>query len=157
MILLLSQDQEPFEDIFLYLGCSKYNCFMCSHFLKAYGKLAMRGCYGRFFKPWTLLQAPALATGQPGRIAKAVIQLQKDLKNGLKWGIQKKSGTCKDIGGWWKYRLHCKPFWLWEKKKGVEPNENSSRERKSCWEVQKPRISWEQCPSSCMEKFMHLV
>jgi hypothetical protein len=84
MILFLSQDGNSFEDMFAYFGCSKYTCFMCSHFLKAYGGISTRGCHGRLFKPWTVPDALALGPGQAERIARAVTQLQKDLKKELK-------------------------------------------------------------------------
>jgi hypothetical protein len=35
------------------------------------------------FKPWTVPEAASLEAGQAERIARAVIQLQKDLKKGL--------------------------------------------------------------------------
>ena len=89
MILFFSQDREPIKDLFPYLGCSKYTCFMCSHFLKAYGKISTRGCHGRLFKPWTVPEASALAPGQAEKISKALLQVQKDLKKELKSSTRK--------------------------------------------------------------------
>jgi hypothetical protein len=63
---------------------------MCSHFLKAHGNIGTRGCHGRLFKPWTVPEATALAPCQVDRIAKAVIQVQKDIRKELKSGFKKR-------------------------------------------------------------------
>ena len=89
MILFLSRDEESFEELLLYFGCSKYSCFMCSHFLQAHGIFSTRGSHGRLFKPWTVPEASKLASGQAIRIAKALMQLQKDLEKELKPGFRK--------------------------------------------------------------------
>jgi hypothetical protein len=83
MVLFFSRNKYHFKGCVPYFGCSKYNCFMCSHFLRAYGTISTRGCHGRLFKPWTVPEAASLEAGQAERIARAVIQLQKDLKKGL--------------------------------------------------------------------------
>lgn len=89
MIIFLSKDGQSFSQLLPYFGCSKYSCFMCSHFLKAHGRIGTRGCHGRLFKPWTVPEATALAPGQADRIAKAVIQVQKNIKRELKLGFKK--------------------------------------------------------------------
>lgn len=54
MILFLSRNERLLDKSFAYFGCSKYSCFMCSHFLKAYSRIGTRGYHGRLFKPWTV-------------------------------------------------------------------------------------------------------
>ncbi|KAF8848410.1 hypothetical protein BDZ45DRAFT_810815 [Acephala macrosclerotiorum] len=84
MVLLFSRNEDHFKGYVPYFGCSKYCCFMCSHFLSAYGAIGTRGCHGRLFKPWTVPEVASLAVGQAERITRAVIRLQKDLKKELK-------------------------------------------------------------------------
>lgn len=89
MIIFLSKNEHFFEELFPYFGCSKYSCFMCSRFLKAHGRIGTRGCHGRLFRPWTVPEATILTPGQAGRIAKAVIQVQKDVRKELKSDFKK--------------------------------------------------------------------
>ncbi len=84
MLLFFSRRGEKFGELLPYFGCSKYSCFLCSHFLQAHGKIKTRGCHGRLFKPWTVPEEFDLAYGQGTKIAKALIQVQKDLKRKLK-------------------------------------------------------------------------
>ena len=84
MVLFFSRNKYHFKGCVLYFGCIKYSCFMCSHFLRAYGTIRTRGCPGRLFKPWTVPEAGSLEAGQAERIARFVVQLQKDLKKELK-------------------------------------------------------------------------
>jgi len=84
MVLFFSRNEGHFKECVPYFGCSKYCCFMCSHFLRAYGGIGTRGCHGRLFKPWTVPEAVSLAVGQAERIARAVRQLQKDVQKELR-------------------------------------------------------------------------
>ena len=89
MLLFLSRKGEAFRGLLPYFGCSKYSCFMCSHFLRAHGTIKTRGCHGRLFKPWIVPEEFNLAHGQGGKIAKALIQVQKDLMRKLKSEVPK--------------------------------------------------------------------
>jgi hypothetical protein len=84
MVLFFSRNKYHFKGCVLYFGCIKYSCFMCAHFLRAYGIISTRGCHGRLFKRWTVPEAASLEAGQAERIARAVIQLEKYLKKELK-------------------------------------------------------------------------
>ncbi|KAF7943452.1 hypothetical protein EAE96_011378 [Botrytis aclada] len=84
MILFLSKNGRLLDQSFAYFGCSKYSCFMCSHFLKAHGRIGTRGCHGRLFKPWTVPEATGLAPSQADKVAKSVVQVQKDIEKELK-------------------------------------------------------------------------
>ncbi|TGO52514.1 hypothetical protein BCON_0140g00280 [Botryotinia convoluta] len=89
MILFLSKNERLLDQSFAYFGCSKYSCFMCSHFLKAYGRIGTRGCHGRLFKPWTVPEATGLASSQADKVAKSVVQVQKDIEKELKSDFDK--------------------------------------------------------------------
>ena len=89
MLLFFSRRGEEFGELLPYFGCSKYSCFMCSHFLRAHGKIKTRGCHGRLFKPWTVPEEFNRAHGQGGKLAKALIQVQKDLMRKLKSEVPK--------------------------------------------------------------------
>lgn len=89
MLMFFSRREEEFGELLPYFGCSKYSCFMCSHFLRAHGKIKTRGCHGRLFKPWTVPEDFDLAYGQGGKLAKALIIVQKDLKKKLKSEVPK--------------------------------------------------------------------
>ncbi|KAF5876693.1 putative zf-mynd domain-containing protein [Botrytis fragariae] len=89
MILFLSKNERLLDQSFAYFGCSKYSCFMCSHFLKAYGRIGTRGCHGRLFKPWTVPEAIGLASSQADKVAKSVVQVQKDIEKELKSDFDK--------------------------------------------------------------------
>jgi hypothetical protein len=80
MVLFFSRNKYHFKGCVLYFGCIKYSCFMCAHFLRAYGIISTRGCHGRLFKRWTVPEAASLEAGQAERIARAVIQLEKYLE-----------------------------------------------------------------------------
>lgn len=89
MLLFFSRRGEGFGELLPYFGCSKYSCFMCSHFLRAHGKIKTRGCHGRVFKPWTVPEEIGLGYGQGEKLANALIQVQKDLKKELKSEVPK--------------------------------------------------------------------
>ncbi|THV46494.1 hypothetical protein BGAL_0381g00010 [Botrytis galanthina] len=89
LILLLSRNERLLDKSFAYFGCSKYSCFMCSHFLKAYGRIGTRGCHGRLFKPWTVPEATGLTSSQADKIAKSVVQVQKNIEKELKSDFDK--------------------------------------------------------------------
>ncbi|TGO25192.1 hypothetical protein BPAE_0085g00120 [Botrytis paeoniae] len=89
MSLFLSKNERLLGQSFAYFGCSKYSCFMCSHFLKAYGRIGTRGCHGRLFKPWTVPEATGLASSQADKVAKSVVQVQKDIEKELKSDFDK--------------------------------------------------------------------
>jgi len=84
MLLFFSRRGEEFGGLLPYFGCSKYSCFMCSHFLQAHGKIKTRGCHGRLFKPWIVPEEFDLAHGQGRKIARALRQVQKDVGKELK-------------------------------------------------------------------------
>ncbi|KAF7922174.1 hypothetical protein BELL_0761g00090 [Botrytis elliptica] len=89
MILFLSKNERLLDQSFAYFGCSKYSCFMCSRFLKAYGKIGTRGCHGRLFKPWTVPEVTGLASSQADKVAKSLVQVQKDIEKELKSDFDK--------------------------------------------------------------------
>ncbi|TGO64972.1 hypothetical protein BOTNAR_0082g00140 [Botryotinia narcissicola] len=62
---------------------------MCSHFLKAHGRIGTRGCHGRLFKPWTVPETTELASSQADKVAKSVVQVQKDIEKKLKSDFDK--------------------------------------------------------------------
>jgi hypothetical protein len=67
MVLFFSRNKYHFKGCVLYFGCIKYSCFMCAHFLRAYGIISTRGCHGRLFKRWTVPEAASLEAGQAER------------------------------------------------------------------------------------------
>jgi hypothetical protein len=73
MLLFLSKTRAA--SVFPYFGCSKLGCFMCFHLLQGYGKYGMRGCHGRFFKPWTIPNSGDLQSGGRDRIVAAIRSL----------------------------------------------------------------------------------
>lgn len=88
MLIVLAANEPVKSDLFPYFGCSKLSCFMCSHFIQAYGRFTTRGCHGRLFKPWTVPNADGLLPGQTDRIARALVSVQKELKKKLKESIE---------------------------------------------------------------------
>lgn len=83
MVIFLCQHEE-IPGCFPYFGCSKYSCFMCFHSLEAFGTIKTRGCHGRLFKPWTVPESLNLTADDALKIARAIQQLQKDVKKELK-------------------------------------------------------------------------
>ncbi|KAH8596150.1 hypothetical protein B0O99DRAFT_686195 [Bisporella sp. PMI_857] len=77
MVMFLSKLGETFGDLFSYFGCSKYSCFMCSHFLKAYGAFKTRGSHGRLFKPCTIPLTTSLEAIRCSRLCGAVLELHQ--------------------------------------------------------------------------------
>ncbi|OCL03033.1 hypothetical protein AOQ84DRAFT_420660 [Glonium stellatum] len=85
MLLFLSSSEPSFRGVLSYFGCSVLSCFMCAHFLRLHGRFATRGCHGRLLNPWTVPETAGLYLGQADEMAQALIQLQKDLKDKLKF------------------------------------------------------------------------
>ena len=101
MVMFFSKLDETFVHLNRYFGCSKYSCFMCSHFLKAHGTFKTRGSHGRLFKPCTIPTTTGLVAIQHKRLHDAVLQLQKDIKKELKRNFQraKKQEKISVVGG----------------------------------------------------------
>jgi hypothetical protein len=101
IIMFFSKLDETFVHLIRYFGCSKYSCFMCSHFLKAHGTFKTRGSHGRLFKPCTIPTTTGLVAIQYTRLRDAVLQVQKDIKKELKRDFQrpKKQEKTSVVGG----------------------------------------------------------
>lgn len=101
MVMFFSKLDETFVNFIRYFGCSKYSCFMCSHFLKAHGTFKTRGSHGRLFKPCTIPITTGLVDAQYTRLRDAVLQVQKDIKKELKRDFQKpKKQEKTSVVGW---------------------------------------------------------
>ncbi|ORX98686.1 hypothetical protein BCR34DRAFT_593143 [Clohesyomyces aquaticus] len=83
MIIFLNTSGSSASRLFSYIGCSKLCCFLCSSFIDSYGRFTARGCHGRLFRPWTVPIVDKLLPGQAGRISKALLSVQKEVKNKL--------------------------------------------------------------------------
>jgi hypothetical protein len=87
MLMYLNTEESAASRPFLYFGCSKLCCFMCNHFLNAYGRFATRGCHGRLFRPWTVPAMSNLLPSRADRITKALVSVQKEVRKKLKVSV----------------------------------------------------------------------
>ena len=84
MLMSLNTNESSTSGLFPYFGCSKLSCFMCNRFIQSHGRFTTRGCHGRLFKPWTVPTVDGILPGQADRTAKALIEVQKEVKGILK-------------------------------------------------------------------------
>ena len=71
------------DHIFGYIGCSKYSCFMCWDFLRAYGNMITRGCHGHLPHGWTIPQTKSLPIDKVAQVTKAIEEIHKKLRREL--------------------------------------------------------------------------
>ena len=87
MLMSLNTNELCTSGLFPYLGCSKLSCFMCNRFIQSDGRFTTRGCHGRLFKSWTVPNLNRLLPGKADRTAKALIFMQKEVKEKLKASV----------------------------------------------------------------------
>ncbi|KAL8676912.1 MAG: hypothetical protein Q9186_006609 [Xanthomendoza sp. 1 TL-2023] len=84
MLMFFNTNESSSLGLFPYFGCSKLSCFMCDRFLQSDGRFTTKGSHGHLFKPWTVPSLDRLLPGQADRTAKALIAVQKGVKEKLK-------------------------------------------------------------------------
>ena len=88
MLMFLNANEPHISNAFPYFGCSKLGCFLCHRLIESYGRFTTRGCHGRLFKPWTVPSGYLLLPGRADRTAKALISVQKEVKEKLKASVE---------------------------------------------------------------------
>lgn len=88
MMMFLNTSGSSISGNFSYIGCSKLCCFMCQSFIDSYGHFTARGCHGRLFRPWTVPNVDKLSPGQAERIVKALVAVQRGVRERLLAPIQ---------------------------------------------------------------------
>ena len=87
MLMSLDTNELCTSGLFPYLGCIKLSCFMCNRFIQSDGRFTTRGCHGRLFKSWTVPNLDRLLPGEADGTAKALIFVQKEVKEKLKASV----------------------------------------------------------------------
>ena len=88
MLMSLNTNESSISSLIPYFGCSKLSCFLCHRFVESYGRFTTRGCHGRLFKPWTVPGGDRLLPGRADLTAKALILVQKEVKEKLKASVE---------------------------------------------------------------------
>jgi OTT_1508-like deaminase len=82
-IILHLAVEDLIDDVFSYIGCSKYSCVLCWEFLAGFGRLRTRGCHDTLYHLWTVPETGGLPAKQNRRIVKALCHVQDELKHKL--------------------------------------------------------------------------
>lgn len=81
MLIFLEKAVVPGK-IFPYIGCSKYNCFLCSTFLGQFdhGKWKTRGCHEKLYSLWTMPDLEGVSEMTINKISEGILETQRKLK-----------------------------------------------------------------------------
>jgi OTT_1508-like deaminase len=82
-ILLHLAVQDTTDNVYQYIGCSKYSCWLCWNFLDVFSQLRTRGCHQKMYHNWRIPEIGPLNTQSSDRIINTLVQLQGRLKRSL--------------------------------------------------------------------------
>jgi OTT_1508-like deaminase len=82
-ILLHLAVQGTTDDVYQYIGCSKYSCWLCWNFLEVFSQLRTRGCHDKIYHNWRIPEIGPLNTQSVDHIVNTLVQVQAKLKRSL--------------------------------------------------------------------------
>lgn len=82
-ILLHLAVQGTTDDVYQYIGSSKYSCWLCWNFLEVFSQLRTRGCHDKMYHNWRIPEIGPLNTQSVDHIVNTLVQVQAKLKRSL--------------------------------------------------------------------------
>lgn len=87
--LVITLHEQDILDYFPYVGSSKLNCFLCAEFLSVFGGLRSRGCHGRPYSRWLILDTTRLRPGTEKHVWDVIKTVEERIEAQLRLPLTK--------------------------------------------------------------------
>lgn len=83
VVLAAARHRGSNDNVVPYVGCSKFSCFLCFNFLRAYGSFESKGCHGKVYDLWNVLGASGMAEKETTALFSALRTLTNIAKSSI--------------------------------------------------------------------------